>query len=246
MQYVNTILQRGARQLGFDIKRAQIGTSFSRRRHQLMVDHSVEIALDVGASEGLYASELRANGYRGRIVSFEPLPLAVRQLRTRANQDSTWDVIPKALGSSPHDAPLHVSGRHTSSSLLRMTHLHIEASPDSSSVGDEGVRVDRLDDLREELGLKSQPIFLKLDVQGYELEVVRGAPVTLDQVALLEIELSFAELYEGQPLFAECLAVLRSNGLTLVDLESVLYHSATGELLQVNELFSRLVSAASE
>ena len=120
-----------------------------------------------------------------------------------------------------------------------MTSLHLEAAPESDCVGQEDVQVARLDDLRRELEFESSATFLKLDVQGYELEVIGGAPEAMAEVKVLEAELSFKELYRGQPLFSECLELLRSTGFILVGLEPVLNHPATGELLQVNGLFHR-------
>ena len=203
------------------------------------MEHTVDVALDVGASVGDYGRDLRAHGFEGRIVSFEPLPGAAAALRAAARDDPAWEALPIGLGATTGDATLHVSARETSSSFLPMERLHFEAAPDSGYIAGETAQIVRLDELTQQLGLAGCALFLKLDVQGYELEVIRGADATLDGVEVLEAEMSFASLYSGQPLFDELVALLRDRGLVLAALEPVLVHPETLELLQVNGLFHR-------
>ena len=204
-----------------------------------MTEHAVDVALDVGASVGDYGRDLRAHGFAGRIVSFEPLSGAAERLRTTTRNDPTWEVLTMGLGATTGEALLHVSARLTSSSFLPMEKLHFDAAPDSGYISSETAHIARLDDLRQQLRLEGCSLFLKLDVQGYELEVIDGAPTTLRDVAVLEAEMSFVSLYSGQPLFAELVARLRDHGLVLGALEPVLVHPGTLELLQVNGLFRR-------
>jgi FkbM family methyltransferase len=239
MGRISSTVRRGAARVGIQVSRLQIGTDFSRARTRLLVEHNVEVVLDVGANEGAYGLGLREHGFEGRIVSFEPLPEAARVLAETAAHDAAWEVVPAGLGSTSQRAELKVSGRQTSSSFLPMKTLHLEAAPESEYVGQESVRVERLDDIRHELGLEGSKLCLKLDVQGYELKVLEGGRETVADVDVIEVELSFAQLYEGQPLFDECLQDLRSLGFVLVDLEPVLNHPITHELLQVNGLFHR-------
>ena len=239
MGRISAAVRHGAARLGVQVSRLQVGTDFSRRRTRLLAEHNIETALDVGANEGAYGLELREHGFEGRIVSFEPLQAAACVLAETAAHDAAWEVVPIGLGSTSRQAALRVSGRHTSSSFLPMETLHLEAAPESAYVSQEGVQIERLDDIRHKLRLEGSTLFLKLDVQGYELEVLEGGRATLADVDVIEIELSFAQLYEGQPLFDECLQAVRSSGFVLVDLEPVLNHPITHELLQVNGLFHR-------
>jgi hypothetical protein len=120
-----------------------------------------------------------------------------------------------------------------------MNPLHVLSAPESAYVGTQAVRLARLDSLRDDLRLTGERAFLKVDVQGYELEVLQGAVESLADVLAVECELSLAPLYEGQALFADLVEWLRAPGFVLVGLESVHFDARSGELLQVNGLFTR-------
>ncbi len=237
---MRALVHRIARAAGLEVHRYRVGTEFSRTRDELMRKHDVRAAIDVGASDGAYAKELRAHGFAGRIVSFEPLPESYALLQANAAADPRWRAVPVALGAAESTGTLHISGRSTSSSLLEMNPLHLQVAPESGTVGEATVQIARLDDLYAELDLIGEALLLKLDVQGYEAEVLDGARETLSHVGVLEVELSFAPLYEGQPLFAELLAQLSESGFVLVLLERVLSDPKTAELLQVNALLRRV------
>jgi hypothetical protein len=83
----------------------------------------------------------------------------------------------------------------------------------------EEIITSRLDDIAE----ISDCDFLKLDVQGGEMEVLRGAPRLLKQVVCIHSEVEFAPLYKGQCLFAEIDTVLRAAGFELIDLMNAGY-----------------------
>jgi hypothetical protein len=120
-----------------------------------------------------------------------------------------------------------------------MDDLHVLSAPGTAYVGVERVRIARLDSLRRELDLTGKRLYLKADVQGHELAVIDGAREALPDVQAIECELSFSELYRGQPLFADVVSRLRGEGFVLLSLEEVHWDARSGELLQVNGLFGR-------
>ena len=85
----------------------------------------IDLVIDIGANEGQFAKELRAGGYSGRIVSFEPLSAAHRRLLQESNRDSAWHVHPRcALGDRLGEIELNISGNSVSSSILPMLASH--------------------------------------------------------------------------------------------------------------------------
>ena len=147
-----------------------------------------------------------------------------------------WDVRRVALAGTNGRGALHVSTNRQSSSLLAMAPRHLLHAPESAVVGTEEVELGRLDSIDF---ADATSIYLKVDVQGTELDVLRGAASALLSTRLVEAELSAVELYDGQPLIEDVIAHLRKKGFDLIGLETSFRDRATGDLLQANGFFRR-------
>lgn len=200
------------------------------RRAELLSNERVDVVLDVGASDGEWARGIRSLGFRGRIISFEPL-------EDPPARDRDWDWHRIALGDESRTAFFRVTANRQSSSLLPMAETHLRHAPESAEVGQIEVEVARLD----ELGLVPRDCraYLKLDVQGAELAVLRGAQDSLEFVRVVEAELSAVELYRGQALVEEVIAFLRSAGFDPIGVETSFRDRLSGDLLQANGFFRR-------
>lgn len=195
--------------------------------------------LDVGANIGQYASALRASGYRGAIVSCEPLSDAFAHLERRATRDSNWDVRRTAVGSEIGTAEINVSANSFSSSLLEMTDAHTSAAPGSEPVAAETVPLTTVAELARELDLDPDRTLLKIDTQGYEAPVLDGAGPLVGKLAAISLELSFVPLYAGQQLFDDLVVRLRDGGYVLYAIEGGFGDKRTGRMLQCDGLFVR-------
>jgi FkbM family methyltransferase len=229
-------VKRLARRAGVELRRFNAANVLDAQRVALMQRHAIELAVDGGANTGQWASLVRSCGYRGSIVSFEPVPAAYAKLAARAARDPRWEARPVALDAVDGESEIHVAGNVASSSLLEMADEHVRAAPESAYVASERVAVRRLD------GCELPPareLMLKLDVQGAELRALQGAEGILDRVRLIELELSLRELYVGGPLWPEVSAWVEERGYRLAGVEPGLVDLETAELLQVNGLFLR-------
>ncbi len=211
--------------------------SFEQERRRILEECGVDLVLDGGANEGQYARTIRATGFHGRIVSFEPLPSAYARLAGRSASDPAWDCLPLALGDVDGAAEIYVAQNSVSSSLRAPAAVQLAAAAESRSVRTERVRVTRLDSLIPELIEAGTVSYLKLDLQGFELEALRGAQAMLEHAVAVECELSLAPLYEGQALFSEVVAWLDVSGFALVSLERAFSDPRSGKLLQLDGLF---------
>lgn len=208
------------------------------RRLRLFQSHNIATVLDVGANSGQYGSHLRSLGYRGAIISFEPLESAFQELQKTAERDLLWRTHNWGLGASPVEAKINVAENSWSSSLRSVNARHLAAAPGARIVGTESVNIRTLDDTFDSLGVDG-PVLLKVDTQGWELEVLRGARRSLTKINTIQLEMSLAPLYDNEPTFSVLHAYLESNSYRLVGLEPGIADS-DGELLQVDGIYCRL------
>ena len=208
--------------------------------HQLE-SHHVNVVLDVGANSGQYGSGLRAAGFTGRIVSFEPLSGAFSLLERSAAADPLWECHHSALGDSDGSVSINVAGNAgESSSVLPMLKSHQDAYPPANYVGTEEVPIHRLDSLAPEILRPNDVVYLKMDVQGYEKQVLAGAEATVrDRCVGMQLELSFLPLYEGGMLIREALDVAYSLGFSPTGFRPVFIDMRNGRMLQGDGIFFR-------
>ena len=170
------LLRDGLRRAGLTVRRYSPATVPDAQVQALLVHHAIDLVLDVGANAGHYAMSLRRAGYRGHILSFEPLEDAWQRCVAQARADALWTVAPRmALGATERLVEIHVASNSVSSSILPMQEIHRKAAPNSSYVGSQTVDMRRLDQVAlTAIGSARRP-FLKIDTQGYEREVLEGA-----------------------------------------------------------------------
>jgi FkbM family methyltransferase len=233
------LVQRIIRRFGYDLVPFNVAQHHLARRSRLIEYCGIDTVLDIGANAGQFARELRLTGYRGRIVSFEPLGEAYSRLQAAARGDERWQVMNLALGDSAGEQTIHRAANSESSSLLEMLPLHADAAPYSHYTGTETIRVETLDNLFDEVCSGGRSIYMKVDTQGYEAHVLRGAAHSLDRIDTVQIEMSLAPLYEGQALMDELYALLTGIGFSLVGVENNFGDPRTGHLLQIDGIFRR-------
>ena len=199
----------------------------------------VDLVIDVGAATGNYGMTIRAGGYTARICSFEPLDAPFRRLERIAADDLGWSCHRMALGAESGTAEMNVAGNSDSSSLLAMGERHARSDPASVYVGTETVEVSTIDEVWDRIARDGEKVFLKLDVQGFELEALRGAERSLPRIDGVQAELSLVPLYEGAPSWIEVITHLQERGFHPERLEPAFDDPETGEVLQVDGVFAR-------
>jgi FkbM family methyltransferase len=206
----------------------------------LLRHHGITRVLDVGANDGGYATELRRFGYPGKIVSFEPVSEPFVLLERRARHDPGWMTLPYALGAESATVTVNVASNNAaSSSVLPMLPAHEEAAPSALIVGAQTVSQQALDDIWPDITEPADLVFLKVDVQGYEHQVLDGVAEHLDRVRGLQLELSMVPLYEGGWLFGEALGWAGRHGFVLMRLIPGFTDERTGQMLQADGVFFR-------
>lgn len=219
----------------------QRGYTFGRHPlSRFFRDHDFDVILDVGANRGQYASELRKKyGYTKRIVSFEPMKKAFDSLTKKMGDDPNWVGKNWALGAESGEQAINIAGNSASSSMLGMLPAHTAAVPGSTYVDSEIAKVCTLDEAFSDFVDPGKTTLLKVDTQGYEMEVLKGASGSLSKIAALQLELSLTPLYEGAPLFENVVAHVRAEGFVPYWFMPGFWNSTSHQQLQMDGLFVR-------
>jgi len=220
-------------------RRALVAGVAAATEHQsVSFEQDFETVIDVGANRGQFALFAARHFAAAELHCFEPLPEARRSLEIALRHDrERLHVYDVAVGAVSGHRVFNVSTSDDSSSLLAPTRVQTERFPKTELAERRTVRVCRLDEILAPQAL-NRPCLLKLDVQGYELEVLRGADGLLESLDELLIECSFIELYEGQPLAGEVVASCLERGYWLSGIFSIV-RGARGRPLQADFLFAR-------
>ncbi len=185
----------------------------------LLKRHRADCVVDVGANVGQFATAIRRAGYRGHIISFEPVSEAFAELQDLSASDPDWTVRRVAVGDQAGALGLNVSEASNTSSFLDVKAEYVAGFPPARVRRTEQVPIATIDAL-----LRNAPyerIFLKTDTQGYDLKVLAGAGQTIARTIGVQIELSVVAIYDGMPNYVEALAALNEIGFALTGMYRV-------------------------
>ena len=174
------------------------------------------IAIDVGGNLGQWAIEARKVS-KARIITFEPDPRCYTELLEHSYLDANWEVFQKAAGMLNSEELLTLMNvEHGYSSLKNVTAFGLNFSKeDVEEINTARVRVERLDSHFDSATLRNEVVWLKIDVQGYELEVLKGSEEILGSIAAVEIEISMLDLYENTPKVSTIIKFLEDRDFVL-------------------------------
>lgn len=222
---------------GYDLVKYNPGCNPIARRVKLISQYKIDLVFDVGANTGQYATKLRGLGYRGRMVSFEPLTSAYKSLVSCASKDPLWETVNVALGNKDGKAEINIAGNSQSSSILDMLPSHTITAPDSAYVGKEEITIRKIDSIVDEYRRPENKLYLKIDAQGYEKTIIQGAENSLNKIIGIQLEASLIPLYRGEALLSDMIDFMSTKGYTLMSLEPGYGDPSTGQLLQVDCIF---------
>jgi FkbM family methyltransferase len=235
-----TLLQRLARRLGYDLTLRRKARPHEVQLVAVLERFEISCVLDVGANVGQYALMLREWGFGGRIISFEPLAHAHATLLRRAAADPGWQVAPRlALGDGEGEIELEVSAEADMSSILPQTELLQRISPSSRVLRRERVPVARLENAAQPYLAPEDRIFLKIDTQGFEPQVLAGAGSLMARLCGLQLEMSLVPCYEGEVGFREMQDKLAAAGFEPYLFIPGYFERKLGRQLQLDGVFMR-------
>jgi FkbM family methyltransferase len=224
-------IRRALKHFGLEIGRIET----TRTLMGFIADRDIDLVFDVGANVGQFGAMLRARGYRGKIVSFEPVSEAYESLAANSATDPDWDINNFALGTHCEKATINVSLSSDFSSILPSTQAAMRYTDKAAVVRTETIDVRRLDDVCPRA---SGNALLKIDTQGYERQVLEGARSLLPTLKGVFMELPIVHLYEGTWQLHEAIEYMANADFVLAQIHPVNFHSTDHvSLIEVDCLF---------
>lgn len=186
---------------------------------KILKEFQIDCVFDVGANNGQYAKMLREKaGYKGTIISFEPIPSAQKILSELAKKDKNWFIEPIALDKVSGEASFYVMQSNQFSSLHSPNNDEINIFETLNKVN-ETIKVktatlkEMYEKYQEKLNFKRP--FLKMDTQGHDIQIIEGSELTAKKFVGLQSELSIKRLYNETKSFKEVIEYYTSLGFEL-------------------------------
>lgn len=225
---------------GWELHRYRPSSDAGAMLAAMLDSRRVDLVLDVGANRGQFAREIRAAGYRGTILSVEPLEHAHSELERVAAFDPLWQVATRgAAGATEAQMQINVSANSVSSSMLPASARLRASAPGAAYIAQQMISVRRLDDIAAPALAAARAPFIKIDTQGFEWQVLDGATTSLDRAVGLCVEASLVSLYEGQRLWFDVIERIEGIGFEVWGVHPAFGDPTTGRTLQVDVFFTR-------
>lgn len=227
-------LKKSLRKIGLKVSRVSNSTP---NLYEIL---KVDLIFDVGANQGQYAESIFNEGYKGKIVSFEPLPDVHGILEKKSQKIPTWTVFPRtAVGASVGETAINVSENSFSSSILPILKSHTQAAPNSKFIDKIPTPVTTIDSIMGKFASANSRVLLKIDTQGFEAEVLKGCMESLHNLSAIQLEMSIVPLYEGEKLYPYFFDFFARNNFKLWNIIPGFTNPDTGQLLQFDAVFVR-------
>ena len=217
-QGIKRLVKAICRRFGFTIH----PISTDRGLIDFLWDRKIDVVIDVGANAGQFGEMLRSSGYRGRIISLEPIESAFQILSRKASADGNWEAHHCGLGATAGEAVINVSELTVFSSLLTVTDAATQFDKRAAVARTEVIRLSTLDEVAARL---TDRILLKIDTQGYEKQVLEGGRQTMSRLYGVWMELPIIHFYEGTWKFHEAIEFMEQFDFVPAQIHPVSYYA---------------------
>ena len=225
------------------VKRLSASASEDLRTVKILKTFNFTKVLDIGANTGQFAESLYDFGYKSKVVSFEPTQKVYDILFKRAKKYKNWEIAEKmAIGNNCGFIEINVSSDSLFSSIKNISQTYTDYNKSSKAITQEKVKINSIDSLENIYFSKDENIFLKIDTQGYEKEVLEGAERSLGFVNGIKIEIPLVPIYDKIEWgLLEIVSFLNQRGFTCVSLNEVAVNNATGLVHEVDGIFIKSI-----
>ncbi|MCH7772311.1 MAG: FkbM family methyltransferase [Bacteroidetes bacterium] len=239
----STILKKSLRvilkQKGYHIcKISTLESDIQAGKYAWLQDMGIRTVLDVGANVGKFTTMISEILSNVNIYAFEPLADCYKELIENTKHLDNINYFNFALGEKESETIIYRNEFSPSSSILKMKELHKKSFPKTMHSFNEVIQIRDLDGVNDEINW-IQKTLMKIDVQGFELNMLKGAISSLNNIDVIIVETSFVELYENQPLFDDIYSFLVKRNFSYQGNFDQLKDPNSSCILQADAIFTR-------
>lgn len=202
-----------------------------------LVPGEAPFVIDGGVHKGEFIELIQRQYSNPTVHGYEPIPTLAKSLISKYEKNDKIKIREAALGAKKTTVELHITKILPASSILQagaQSHkYHIDGLEAKDRIKVSQVRLDT--EISNDIDI------LKLDLQGYELEALKGSVGMLNRVKLALLEIEFFPLYENQPLFSDIDIFMRANGFRLLNFYDLYTHGdgqlTSGDAIYLNNTF---------
>lgn len=219
------------------LKGAFLYRVFPSIEHDFLWSIAFRTIVDIGANKGQFSLAARKNLKNAEIFAFEPLAKPAEKISRLFKYDDSVTIFKIAIGPERRQTLMNVSHSDDSSSLLEISELQNNLFPDTYKDSTEMINEDTLESALDHYEI-CEPSLLKIDVQGYEMEALKGSLIYLKKFTHVYCECSYLSLYGDQPLASEIVEFMFEQGFNLDGIYNTCY-TKDGIAIQSDFLFKR-------
>ncbi len=209
-----------------------------KEAHKWLQEQNFKSIVDIGANVGQFGKKIRQYYPDAKLFSFEPIPFVCDELNLNFKDDKNFKSFNVGLGDSDGKTKFFMNLFSDSSSMLPVGELHKKNFPYTKDEIEIEVTVKQLDNCFEK-GELEKPYLVKIDVQGFEEQVINGGIEVIKNADMIITESSYKELYEGQSLFDSLYEKLKGFGFEFIGNLEQMESAFNGEPLQGDAIFQK-------
>lgn len=220
------------------LNRITLSNNFFYHIEKTLKIYKINLVLDIGANQGQFAEKLIQYGYNKKIVSFEPIKYIHNKLLNKSKNYNNWQIYKKcAFGKSKGFKFLNISENTVSSSFMDINKAHIKVEPRARYTRKEKINLITLNDYFKKKQFKNKNIFIKIDTQGYEKNIILGGAKILKNITGVMLEVSIIKVYKKEETYLGMIALMEKMGFTVWSIERGFTNKKTGQVLQMDIIF---------
>ena len=194
---------------------------------------NINLVFDVGANIGQFGLLLRKNGYKGTIISFEPCSDSFEKLKKASHNDDNWKIFKMALGDKKTQKEINIFNASDLNSFNEVSDLgKIRFDDNFKKIKTELIHLSTLNDFFEKNNLNEKRIFLKMDTQGYDLNVFRGANKFYSSILGLMAEIPVQKIYNTNENYHETIEEYESNDFRITGIFPVSHNKKNHTVIE--------------